>query len=300
MLEQVKIPFITILFFFVSLFVFIKLVGPIPFAINSTQINKNTFYAQGVGEVKATPDTAKLSLGVTVHAATAEEAKSQMNEITNKVVTELKALGIPAKDIKTTNFSVYEDATPQPLTMVEPESTEVGPQKTVAGAATSTTAIAAAAPANAMIALPRDPTMPIPAERTGKTAVAERTFTGSQTIEVTTTTIELANRAIDVASQMGANALGTPTMVVNEEKRKTLVKDARKKAIADAKQKASELAKEAGITLGKVIDIQENSGGGMYYAKDMAMSARAESAPTQLNPGEDTISVTVSLSYETL
>lgn len=303
MFEQIKVPFITIFFFFAMmfsfLFAFIKLVGPIPLTINSTQTNKNTFYVQGVGEVKATPDTAKVSLGVTVHAATADEAKSQMNEITNKVVTQLKTLGITDKEIKTTNFSVSEDAEPQPITMALPTVDVVGPEKVVTGSTTTETnkPAVAGSPANMMIALPKAPeTKPT----AGKTQTPEKTFSGSQTIEVTTKTIELANQAIDMATKLGVNALGTPIMTVNDEKRKTLVKEARSKAIADAKQKAQTLALEVGMKLGKVVDIQESGGGNMYYAKDMAMSARAESAPTQLNAGEDTITVNVSLSYETL
>jgi uncharacterized protein YggE len=258
-----------ILFFFICLFIYTKLAGPIPFTINSVQTTKNNFFtATGTGEEKATADTAMVSLGVTAHAATADETKSQINEVTNKVVEDLKALGIEEKDIKTTNFSVNEDPNAQPRVLSAPPS-EVPSKLGVA------------------IDLPK------PQSATS--------FTGNQTIEVHATSIELANKAIDVATKDGANSLGAPSFVVNDDRQKQLMKLARKKAITDAKQKAQELADEAGIHLGKIVDIQESGGGGVRYAMDnKAMSASGESAPTQLNPGENTISVTVTLSYETL
>lgn len=243
-----------ILFFFICLFVYTKLAGPIPFTVNNITTTKtDLFTSQGTGEEKAVPDTAMVVLGVTKSASTAEEAKNQMNSITNTIVADLKALGIEEKNIKTTNFSVNPEIQPAYDTNLTPQ---VPPKGTVPS------------------------------------------FTASQNLEVTTKTIAMANQAIDTATKDGANTIGTPTFVVNDEKRKALTKQARIKAIADAKKNAAELADEAGIKLGRVINIQENSGYGLRYA---AMDKAAESTgQTQLNPGENTISVTVTLSFETL
>lgn len=258
-MDQLKTPVIIIVFFFICLFIFTKLFGPIPFTVNSIQtVNNNLFTVQGVGKEKAVADTAMVSLGVTVTASSAQEAKNQINTTTNKIVADLKKLGIEEKDIKTVNLSVYPNtpSTPQPLT----------------------------------------PDLQAPVSLR-ETMIAS--YTGSETIEVTTKSIELANKAIDVATQNGANTLGTPTFVINEEKRKELTKLARKKAIVAAKQQAEQLASEAGIRLGNVVNVQENSAGGIYYGAMTKEQDVSSDQRTELNAGENEVVVTVTLSYET-
>ena len=60
----------------------------------------------GHGEVRATPDTAMLSAGVSTEAPTAAAALAANNSRMQTVMTALKKLGIPDKDIQTSNFSV--------------------------------------------------------------------------------------------------------------------------------------------------------------------------------------------------
>lgn len=56
--------------------------------------------------VKAKPDVAKVSAGVTTRAHSAQEAVSQNATAMQKVVDRLKALGIADKDIQTSNFNL--------------------------------------------------------------------------------------------------------------------------------------------------------------------------------------------------
>ncbi len=60
----------------------------------------------GHGEVRATPDTAMLSAGVTTEGATAAAALSANNSRMQTVIAAIKKLGVPDKDIRTSNFSV--------------------------------------------------------------------------------------------------------------------------------------------------------------------------------------------------
>lgn len=60
----------------------------------------------GHGEVRATPDTAMLSAGVSAQAATAAAALAANNGHMQAVLSTLKKLGVPDKDIQTANFSV--------------------------------------------------------------------------------------------------------------------------------------------------------------------------------------------------
>lgn len=112
--------------------------------------------------------------------------------------------------------------------------------------------------------------------------------------------IDKANQAIDITTQDGATNVGGVQFVVNDTKQKEIVIEARKKAIADAKEKAQSLAAAAGMRLGRIVDIQENA---QNNPRPVPLLMGAEKAgggePTQLNPGENTISTTITLSYET-
>ena len=107
MWKSVQTPFLTVVFIFLGLFLFIKLSGPIPFSVNSISTTKTSnFSVQGTGEVTAIPDTAMLNLGVSKTANTVDAAQKQVNDVINTLTTNLKALGIDEKDIKTDNYSV--------------------------------------------------------------------------------------------------------------------------------------------------------------------------------------------------
>ena len=55
---------------------------------------------------KAAPDTATIGAGVTTRAATASEAMHQNAQAMERVVARLVGLGIPRKDIQTSNFNL--------------------------------------------------------------------------------------------------------------------------------------------------------------------------------------------------
>lgn len=96
-----------ILLFFACLFVYTKLFGPFPFAVNSVQTTKqDLFQVTGQGSATAVPDTAHISFGVTKQAATVADAQNQTNTVVNAILAALKKLGINTKDLKTTNYSV--------------------------------------------------------------------------------------------------------------------------------------------------------------------------------------------------
>jgi uncharacterized protein len=97
----------SILIFFIALFLFIKITGPIPFAVNNTNTLNNTpFEARGTGKASAAPDTAVINLGITQEGATVLEAQSNTNEVAQAIVNGLKKQGIEEKNIKTVNYSV--------------------------------------------------------------------------------------------------------------------------------------------------------------------------------------------------
>lgn len=63
----------------------------------------------GQGEARVVPDRAMISLGVEVKAATAKAAGEGNARRQRAVIDTLKAMGIPAERITTTEYSVYPD-----------------------------------------------------------------------------------------------------------------------------------------------------------------------------------------------
>src|SRR5215831_11593981 len=60
----------------------------------------------GHGEVKGAPDTATVQIGVETEAATAKDALAQNSAQAQAVQDKLRALGVDAKDIQTSNFTI--------------------------------------------------------------------------------------------------------------------------------------------------------------------------------------------------
>lgn len=102
------LPVIGATTFFILLFTFTKLFGPIPFSVTSVTTQKSdTFQVSGEGKVTATPDVAQVTVGVQANAATVKAAQDQLNSNINKVSDAIKKLGIEGKDIQTTNYNIF-------------------------------------------------------------------------------------------------------------------------------------------------------------------------------------------------
>lgn len=263
--QAIKNPLITAGFVLFGMILYFNFSYALPFGYHS--INKDAiFTADGVGEVTYTPDTALLYLSVNKTAPTQDEAKDEANKVINQITADLKKLGVEEKNIKTTNFSVNPNYNNEPMSVTESAGTS-----------------------DKMMIMPIRPT-------TGKG------YTATASLEVRVKPLDKAEQAIDLATNDGATQVGTSQMVVDDAKQKELESQARLAAIKKAKEKAKELSDAAGIHLGRVISIQENGGGyprPMLMKADMAAGSLETAAPTQLNPGENTITVTVTLSYET-
>jgi uncharacterized protein YggE len=98
---------------------------------------------------------------------------------------------------------------------------------------------------------------------------------------------------IDLLVGAGANDIGGINFMVSQASK--LLDDAREQAVADARRKADIYAKAAGVTLGAPLSISEQgSPGPMFRGK---MMAAAPMATTPVAQGEETLSVTVSVSW---
>jgi uncharacterized protein YggE len=125
-------------------------------------------------------------------------------------------------------------------------------------------------------------------------------YTVDTNMQVKLQPIDKASNAIDITTKDGATQVSGVQFIVDDTKQKELLNETRKKAINDAKDKAQSLSSAAGMRLGRIVDIKENAQNNPRPVP-LLMSAEKSGGgePTQLNPGENTISTTITLSYET-
>jgi uncharacterized protein YggE len=100
---------------------------------------------------------------------------------------------------------------------------------------------------------------------------------------------------IDAMVGAGANDIGGINFIVSQESK--LLDDARVKAVEDARRKADIYAKAANIRLGAPVSISEDGGDG---PRPTGRMYKAGVAATPIAPGEETLRVSVSVSYEIL
>ncbi len=68
---------------------------------------QRTMNVNGTGTVNLTPDIAYINIGVHTEMPTAADAVSSNTTETQQVVDAIRKMGVDAKDIRTTNFSIY-------------------------------------------------------------------------------------------------------------------------------------------------------------------------------------------------
>ena len=198
----------------------------------------------GSGDVRVTPDLATVRLGVVRQGSTAKEAISKVNETAQKILTAVKAAGIDAKDIQTSQLTL------NPVYQQKPNE--------------------------------------------------EPRITSYQASNVVTVRIEkltLTGPVIDAGLDAGANQLDSLSFGLRNDsgpRREALMLAAR-----EARDKATTLADSLGVTLVRVINVQE--GGGVVFPQpqfERAMVARGGAASTPVSQGEVQVTATVTLRYE--
>ena len=83
-----------------------------PAAGVSTDNGRPSIAARGVGEVKGTPDTLRVVLGVETRSASARDALAANNDKAGALINTLKEKGVEARDIQTSQLSInptYDD-----------------------------------------------------------------------------------------------------------------------------------------------------------------------------------------------
>ena len=234
-----------VIIFFIGLFTYTKLAGPIPFLVNNYNTNKSDlFQAEGQGSVSQVPDLVTISFGVTKSSSTVSDAQNQTNEAINSILKNLKNLGVSEKDLKTTNYSV-------------------NPNYSFEGVARITG------------------------------------YTVTQNIDLKIKDIKNTNRLIDAITGNGGNLIGQVQFGFDDKTKAKLENKARKEAVGNAKEKAQNLANAAGVRLGKIINVTESQDNfPRPIPFESAKAGIQETPTTNITPGENSIKISVTLTYE--
>ena len=121
-------------------------------------------------------------------------------------------------------------------------------------------------------------------------------YEARNTVTVKSDDIEQVGPMLDALVRAGVNNINQVQFTVKDPK--NALDKARKDAIREAKEKAKGMAEAAGVKLGPLLSINESNRGGVS-PQPMMMRARLESADavTPISAGDQTLSVSVNLSY---
>ncbi len=240
--------------------------GCAPRTVTVSPESTPTLSVVGEAEASASPDLARVRLGVEERAPSPEDAMERANRRMAKVIDALKTKGIDKRDLQTTDLSMYfeevREMPPSPRQMMQPSEArnELAPEE------------------------PR-------AER----GVAPRGYyVVRNTVVVSVRQLERLGEVIGAAMSAGANQLQGFELTLDDASH--LRDEARKKAIAQAIEKAKLLAKEANVKLGRIIEVSE--GGGASPRPKMAGRAYAlADSSVPVENGELTLSQSVNVIF---
>jgi uncharacterized protein len=117
----------------------------------------------------------------------------------------------------------------------------------------------------------------------------------SNMVTVTVRGLDQTGALLDQVVQAGANQIYGISFSVSDPAAQ--LAQARQQAMADAKARADTLAQAAGASVGEVLVISENLGGGMPIPMMMAAGAREADMAAPVQPGEQRFSIDVQVTY---
>ncbi|MDP2217996.1 MAG: SIMPL domain-containing protein [Methanolobus sp.] len=124
-------------------------------------------------------------------------------------------------------------------------------------------------------------------------------YSASNSVQVTTTKLDILSQIIDRSAAAGANQIGGIQFTVSEDKQKEMREKLINEAVADASSKATMLADSLDVSIAGVqsSSISDNTQPNVYYDR-MEETAMDQAAPsTPVEPGESRVSLTVHVTY---
>ncbi|MGA2288064.1 MAG: SIMPL domain-containing protein [Bradyrhizobium sp.] len=120
-------------------------------------------------------------------------------------------------------------------------------------------------------------------------------YRASNHVTVRLRDVTKAASTIDLLVGAGATDIGGINFIVSNASK--LLDEARSEAIADARRKAEIYANAAGVTLGAPLSISEGGNLLPYRRMAVGMAAMAAASPVPVAQGEETLQVTVNVSW---
>ena len=235
--------------------------------ISNTATTTNTVSFSGEGKVTAKPDIAVISFAILTESSTSKTAQDANSKKSNQVTDFLKKQGVEDKDIKTSGYNVYPQYSyPRAVPLLRQGS-------------------------EGQAVPPSSPDYYDPNPKIIGYQV-------NQSFKIKIRDLDKVSSVLDGLVTAGANQVNNLGFQIDEpEKLKT---EARAKAIADAKAKANQLKSQLGISLGRIINFSENSGGypGPYYLEAKAVSDGSGGGGPSIPVGENEITINVTITYQ--
>ena len=123
-------------------------------------------------------------------------------------------------------------------------------------------------------------------------------FTVNSQVTVKVRDIDRLSETLDEAIDAGGDAVRVNNVSFAVDEPEQFFEEARAKAVADARQRAEQLADLAGVELGDPLSINESRGGGGGPFPEFArLDSAATGGATPIQPGENEITLSVSVLY---
>ncbi len=213
---------------------------------------------EGTGEVYAKPDVASFSFTIQTKEADAVSAQNAATKIMDGIEAYLKGKGVEERDIKTTSYTLNPRYEYPETRCIDGYCPPQGEPKVIG-------------------------------------------YGVDHSVMVKVRKTEDAGMLISGIGELGAMGMSELSFTIDDED--VLKAEARMKAIADAEAKAKVLAEKFGVHIVRMTGYWENAGPMPYgngmggVAMDMAMTKEA-AMPANIPMGENTITSTVSITYE--
>lgn len=121
-------------------------------------------------------------------------------------------------------------------------------------------------------------------------------YTASNQLSVRFRNIADAGKIIDALVAVGANQINGPTLTLDHPE--AALDEARIAAVAAGRARAQLYAQALGMRVVRVVAVSEGGGFSPPPPMPVMMAARAESADSKIDPGEQKISVSVTMTFE--
>lgn len=121
-------------------------------------------------------------------------------------------------------------------------------------------------------------------------------YQASNQVEVRFREVARAGAILDALVAAGANQINGPSFALDQPE--AALDEARTKAVTAARARAELYARAAGLRVRRIVSISEDGAARPQPPMPMAMAMRAKAADTPIEPGEQRMAVTVSVSFE--